>query len=88
MKSDSKRRTLERMLQKCPDSLKPKEIPHWFPISKNVVYRLINNGELRSYRMTHGTMIRKEDFIDYLLAHAEDTNRSFGIRKPDREDDV
>ena len=74
------------MLQKCPDQLRPSAVPQWFPIGKNMVYRLIAEGKLRSYRMTYGYIIRKEDFIEYLLDHCDEVHRNFGVKQI-REDE-
>ena len=86
MEREYRRKTLERMLKKCPDYLRPTEIPQWFPLGKNLVYHLINDGELRSYRMTYGNIIRKDDFIEYLLDHCDDSCKRIGV-KPTREDE-
>ena len=76
MEREYNRKTLERMLKKCPDCLRPTEIHQWFPLGRNHVYHLINTGELRTYRMTYGNIIRKEDLIEYLLDHCNDTRKN------------
>ncbi len=81
MEREYKRKTLERMLKKCPDCLRPTEIPMWFPLGRNLVYHLINNGELRSYRMTYGNIIRKEDLIEYLLDHCDDSRKNITVKR-------
>ena len=86
MEREYRRKKLERMLKKCPDQLRPSDVPNWFPIGKNLVYRLIAEGELRSYRMTYGYIIRKEDFIEYLLEHCDESRKYFSVKQI-REDE-
>ena len=87
MERERRRKMLDRMLNKCPDHMKPTEVPQWFPIGKNTVYQLIADGKLRSHRMTYGYVILKEDFIEYLLDSCDESHRNFGV-KPTREDAV
>ena len=63
MERERRRKMLDRMLKKCPDRMKPTEVPQWFPLGKNTVYQLIADGKLRSHRMTYGYVILKEDFM-------------------------
>ena len=85
MEREYRRKMLERMLKKCPDRMKPTEVPQWFPLGKNTVYRLITDGRLRSCRMTYGYIILKEDLIEYLLDSCDESHRNFGVRQK-RED--
>ena len=86
MERERSRKMLDRMLTKCPDRMKPTEVPQWFPLGKNTVYHLINDGELLSYRITYGSIVRKDDFIEYLLDHCDESHRNFGVRQK-REDE-
>ena len=81
MERELRRKMLDRMLKKCPNWLKPTEVPQWFPIGRNAVYHLIADGKLRSYRMTYGYVILKEDFIEYLLDHCDEPHRNFGVKQ-------
>ncbi|MBQ9718730.1 MAG: hypothetical protein IJV76_12125 [Clostridia bacterium] len=56
MERKRRRKMLDRMLTKCPDRLKPTEVPQWFLLGKNTVYQLITDGKLRSHRMTSATL--------------------------------
>ena len=85
MERERRRKMLDRMLKKCPDRMKPMEVPQWFPLGKNTVYQLIADGKLRSHRMTYGYVILKEDFIEYLLDSCDESHRYFGVRQK-RED--
>ena len=81
MERERRRKMLDRMLTKCPDRMKPTEVPQWFPLGKNTVYQLIADGKLRSHRMTYGYVILKEDFIEYLLDSCDESHRNFGVRQ-------
>ena len=85
MERERRRKMLDRMLTKCPDRMKPAEVPQWFPLGKNTVYQLIKDRKLRSHRMTYGYVILKEDFIEYLLDSCDESHRNFGVRQK-RED--
>lgn len=82
MNNQEKRKELERMLAKCPEILTPTKAVRWSPLGKNKVYELLKNGKLRSFKYRGGYIISKEDLIDYLLEHCEDTDgRTFKIGK-------
>ena len=72
MENKNRRQDLQWLLRGCPDVLSPIQAARWTKKSKNTIYALIKNGELRTfiYRGTH--LISKLDLIDYLLFHADD----------------
>ncbi len=77
---------LERMLRKCPDILTPIKVSNWSPLGKNKVYELIKIGELRAFVYQGSYIISKEDLIEYLVEHSDDTpKKSFSIRGGDRK---
>ena len=81
MEREYRQKKLEQVLKKCPDQLRPSDVPNWFPIGKNLVYRLIADSKLRAHRMTYGYVILKEGFIKYILDHCEESSRSFTVKQ-------
>lgn len=88
MNNKEKRKEMERMLAKCPEILTPTKTVRWSPLGKNKVYELLKNGELRSFKYRGSYIISKDDLIDYLLEHCEDTDgRTFKIGKDGDNDE-
>ena len=85
MSSEKLRIEIERMLKNCPEMLTPMQLYKWSIWGKNHIYKLINTGELRSfiYRGTH--IITKEDFIEYLIAHSNDSPEKHFHKKGDKK---
>ena len=71
---EENRRELDRLLRKCPEILTPNKAAKWSPLGKNKVYELIKSGELRAFNYQGGYIISKEDLLDYLAEHCEDSN--------------
>lgn len=61
MTNEEKRKKLTGMLSKCSEVLIPIRASKWIPIGKNKIYKLIHNGEIRSFVYRGGYLIVKED---------------------------
>ena len=89
MTDKQKRAGLERLLRKCPDVLTPVGAAHWTHQSKNTIYELIKENALPAYNYCGGFLIAKEDLIEYMVAHTDDTDgRTFkSDLSPETEED-
>ena len=81
MTKEEKRKTLERMLAKCPDILSPKQVQNWTHIGKNKIYEMLKNGELKAFIFRGTYLIAKSDLIEYMVAHSDDkATRTYQIK--------
>lgn len=68
---------LKRLLKKCPQCLTPRKINKFTPLSRNQIYHLIHTGELPSFIFQGTYIINKDDLLEYLITHIDDTTNGF-----------
>lgn len=53
-------------IKNLPDVLTPQQLYTILPIGKNAIYRLINNGTIKSVKVGRKHIITKQSLLDFL----------------------
>ena len=86
MAQNELKKELQRMMQKCPQCLTPRKIYRYTPLSENRIYELIRTGELPSFIYQGTYVVNKDDVIEYLLDHCDESRKNFSVKRM-REDE-
>ncbi|MBO4308804.1 MAG: helix-turn-helix domain-containing protein [Clostridia bacterium] len=76
MTAEERKDAYARLLRECPEVLTPRMVAKWTRQSKNTVYAEIRSGDLPAVPYRRGYLIAKADLIDYMVTHAEDTQKA------------
>ncbi|MBR4960153.1 MAG: helix-turn-helix domain-containing protein [Clostridia bacterium] len=81
MTQNELKKELQRMMQKCPQCMTTSKLRRYTLLGKNRIYNLIHSGEIPAFIYQGTYVINKDDVIEYLLKHSEDTGRNFKAGK-------
>ena len=81
MAQNELKKELQRMMQKCPQCLTPRKIYRYTPLSENRIYELIRTGELPSFIYQGTYVVNKDDVIEYLLDHCDESRKNFSVKR-------